>query len=197
MTMEYPGFLAALAAPHPIPGGGAAAAYGAVVGLCLLRKALQVEGRRKGAGALWAALLKSVLRLETIFLRLLEDDGKAYARWAAARSSGQTAGAVQGALEEAVACPSRMIDAAVEGLALAARVAKECRGHLLGDVQVTGCLLEGAARGAFCIARANLDLSQDLPWREKALVVLERSARSAAEAAWVLQCAVQARSAGR
>ena len=39
-------FLEALARPEPVPGGGAAAAHGACVGLALLEKIVLVELRR-------------------------------------------------------------------------------------------------------------------------------------------------------
>jgi formiminotetrahydrofolate cyclodeaminase len=62
------------------------------------------------------------------------------------------------ALEEAVACPLRIMQQAQEGLALMAQAGAGCALHLVADLLVAGELLSAAWRGAHHIARANLPL---------------------------------------
>ena len=76
-------FLQELAQPRPDPGGGAAAAYGARLGLALLEKVVLLEGRRRrppaGASAFtWEQALARLRRLSAVFSELQEADVQAY-----------------------------------------------------------------------------------------------------------------------
>ena len=62
------------------------------------------------------------------------------------------------ALEEAVACPLRIMQQAQEGLVLMAQGGAGCALHLVADLLVACELLGAAFRGAHHIARANLPL---------------------------------------
>lgn len=154
-------FLKALAQARPDPGGGAAAAHGAALGLALLEKVVQLEQRRRlpeGApGVFWDDLLAQVRLVTAALLRLQAEDVEAYFQLTRARTQGGP-NTLAAALEEAVACPLRIMQQAQEALGLICRGGARCQPHLLSDLLVA-CELVGAAfRGAHHIARANLPL---------------------------------------
>jgi formiminotetrahydrofolate cyclodeaminase len=157
-------FLVALAAPNPIPGGGAAAAHGALVGFALLEKIVRVELQRQEisseAKAMWDELLEQVCSSSRVLRTLRDEDGRAYMRFAEAKSSGEEAGEVLGALEEATDSPVRIMETAHDGLSALSLVGKYCKAHLLSDLLVVCELIQSAIQGAYQIAQANL-LSMD------------------------------------
>jgi formiminotetrahydrofolate cyclodeaminase len=189
-------FLQALAQARPDPGGGAAAAHSAALALALLSKVVQLEHRRQGPGKNlrfhWGDLLTRVRLVIAAFLRLQEEDVQAYfaltQAWASRGPMEMAA-----ALEEAVACPLRIMQQAQEGLALMAPAGAGCALHLVADLLVAGELLGAAWRGAHHIARANLPLmpqdSRRAVWDETLSHTLE-----AIEAEWQL---VRAELSGR
>ena len=154
-------FLKALAQARPDPGGGAAAAHCAALGLALLLKVVQLEHRRQGPGKTpgfpWGDLLARVRIVAAALLRLQEEDVRAYFKLTQARTSGDPM-EMAAALEEAVACPLRIMQQAQEGLALMAQGGAGCALHLVADLLVACELLGAAWRGAHHIARANLPL---------------------------------------
>jgi formiminotetrahydrofolate cyclodeaminase len=161
-------FLKAVAQARPDPGGGAAAAHGAALGLALLSKVVRLEGQRQGSaeppGFPWPDLLAQVRQVSAALLRLQEEDVKAYFRLTQARTAGDPE-ELAAALEEAVACPLRIMQQAQEGLALIARGGGACKLHLISDLLVACELLGAAFRGAFHIAQANLALMPQDPRR--------------------------------
>lgn len=154
-------FLEALAQARPDPGGGAAAAHSGALGLALLAKVVQLEQRRQGPsrkpGFSWRDLLARVGVVSAALLRLQEEDVRAYFKLAQARA-GRDPREMAAALEEAVACPLRIMQQTQEGLALMAQAGAGCALHLVADLLVAGELLGAAFRGAHHIARANLPL---------------------------------------
>ncbi|MGD8370290.1 MAG: cyclodeaminase/cyclohydrolase family protein [Syntrophobacterales bacterium] len=158
-------FLEALAKPEVVPGGGAAAAHGAVLGLALLEKIVRVEGQRQRDGseanAKWGDLLEEVRTSAKVFLQLREEDGAAYLRFAEARNSGDGEREVIAALEEAIECPMKIMEAAQHCLSSVSQVGKHCKGHLLSDLLVVCDLLQAANLGAYRIAQANLLVMAD------------------------------------
>jgi formiminotetrahydrofolate cyclodeaminase len=154
-------FLKVLAQPRPDPGGGAAAAQSAALGLALLEKVARLELQRQESqnqpGSPWVDLLTRVRCLADALLRLQEEDVRAYSQLAGARSQSHSGG-LTAALEEAVACPLRIMQQTQEGLALLSQVGCRCRLHLISDLLVACELLGAAFRGAHHIARANLAL---------------------------------------
>jgi len=154
-------FLKALAQARPDPGGGAAAAHSAALGLALLMKVVQLEHRRQGPENNpvfpWGDLLARVRLVAAALLGLQEEDVKAYFQLARARTQGDPY-KMAAALEEAVACPLRIMQQAQEGLALMARGGAGCALHLVADLLVACELLGAAFRSAHHIARANLPL---------------------------------------
>lgn len=154
------GFLQELSRPRPDPGGGAAAAFGARVGVALLLKVAQLEERRtsgcRPGPASWPERRQAGASLEQALEELQEEDVRAYTGLAANfRRGGE---AREEAALQATEIPYRIAAAAREGLSLAAAVGGHCARHLLADVQVAVELLAGSGRGAAAIAGANL------PW---------------------------------
>jgi formiminotetrahydrofolate cyclodeaminase len=154
-------FLKALALPRPDPGGGAAAAHSAALGLALLEKVVRLEHQRPRpaprAHLDWDDLLARAQAASAALLRLQAEDVQAYSRLARARAAGDPE-ALAAALEEAVACPLRIMQQAQDGLALMSQVGASCALHLISDLLVACELLGAAFRGAHHIARANLPL---------------------------------------
>jgi formiminotetrahydrofolate cyclodeaminase len=159
-------FLKTLAQARPDPGGGAAAAHGAALGMALLSKVVRLERQRQGPtgqpGFPWHDLLAQVRQVSTTLLRLQEEDVRAYFRLTRARTAGDPE-ELAAALEEAVACPLRIMQQAQEGLALIAQGGVPCKLHLVSDLLVACELLGAAFRGAHHIARANLALMPQDP----------------------------------
>ena len=151
-------FLEALARPEPVPGGGAAAAHGACVGLALLEKIVLVELRRSDipSETRWQNLLEEVRRSSSTLLQLRDEDGEAYVRFAQARTFGKSAEEILEPLKQAIECPIKIMEEAHKGLSLAARAGKHCKGHLLSDLLVVCELLRAAIHGTYRIAQANL-----------------------------------------
>jgi len=154
-------FLKALALARPDPGGGAAAAHSAALGLALLEKVVRLEHQRQGPaknpGFPWHDLLARVSIVSAALLRLQEEDVQAYFSLAKALAADDPE-ALAPALEEAVACPLRIMQQAQEGLALISQSGGGCKLHLVPDLLVACELLGAAFRGAHHIARANLPL---------------------------------------
>ena len=154
-------FLKALAQARPDPGGGAAAAHSAALGLALLEKVVQLEHRRQSpeeeSGSSWRDLLARVRLVAAGLQRLQAEDVEAYFQLTRARTQSDP-GALTAALEEAVACPLRIMQQVQEGLGLICRGGARCRPHLISDLLVACELLGAAFRGAHHIAGANLPL---------------------------------------
>lgn len=156
-------FLDALRRPQPDPGGGSAAAHGALLGLAILEKIFRLEQRRCRAGSdeaqAWREGLGRVAELTGIFVDLRERDVRAYHGLAEALARrDRDAGSLVDALEEAIACPFAIMGRAEEAFDLVAEVGKGCRRFLVADVLVACELLGAALLGAFHIASANLPL---------------------------------------
>lgn len=189
-------FLQALAQARPDPGGGAAAAHSAALGLALLSKVVQLEHRRQGpektSAFPWHDLLGRVRLVAGALQRLQAEDVEAYCQLTRARTQGDP-DEMAAALEEAVACPLRIMQQVQEGLALMAQAGPGCAPHLVADLLVACELLAAAFRGAYHIARANLPLmdhgSRRAVWDEALTHTLD-----AIEAEWQL---VRAEIAGR
>ena len=153
-------FLEALAAPRPIPGGGAAAAYGACVGLALLEKIVLVELKRDQITSdySWSDLLDEVRTSSRTLLQLRDEDGRAYLRFAKAKTFGNSDEDTFQALKAAIESPLNIMREAKMGLELVARAGEHCKGHLLSDLLVVCELLRAAVDGSHRIAQANLGL---------------------------------------
>lgn len=162
-------FIDALARPYPVPGGGAAAAHGACVGLALLEKIVQVELQRSrdSSEAEWRNLLQEVKKSSSTLLQLRDEDGRAYARFAQAKTFGKGETEVLEALQQAIECPTRIMAEANEAVNFVARAGVHCKGHLLSDLLVVCELLRATTSGAHRIAQANLSLMEASPKRNE------------------------------
>jgi formiminotetrahydrofolate cyclodeaminase len=161
-------FLQALAQARPDPGGGAAAAHSAALGLALLEKVVKLEHQRRevegGAGFPWEDLLRRVRQVAEALARLQKEDILAYFSLTEARSSRDPA-IFAAALEEAIGCPLRIMQRTQEVMALISQGGARCKRHLVSDLLVA-CELQGAAfRGAHHIAQANLRFMRQNPRR--------------------------------
>lgn len=156
-------FMEALARPEPVPGGGAAAAHGACVGLALLEKIVLVELRRSDipSESRWQNLLEEVRKSSATLLRLRDEDGEVYVRFVQAKTFGKSAEEILDPLKQAIECPIKIMEEAYKGLRLVARAAKRCKGHLLSDLLVVCELLRAAIHGTHRITQANLGFMPD------------------------------------
>ncbi len=165
MDDHSPFFLDELRQPRPDPGGAAAAAYAACVGLALLEKIVRLEQNRQRRADVetpaWPGLLSQVRRFTTDLAGLREEDVQAYLALAAARSQTYSRERLSAATEEAIRCPTAIARKALLACNLVAEIAGHCQKHLLADLRVAGELLGAAAAGAHHIARANLPLLPD------------------------------------
>lgn len=159
-------FLEALARPeNPVPGGGAAAAHTALVGLSLLEKIVRVEYRRhtgnQSGNTFWVDLSNRVENSARVLRGLRDEDGRCYMRLVDTKSAGKNESAISQAVEQAIDCPANIVKNAVEALDLVLPAAKQCKKHLLSDLLVVAELLDAAGRGACRIVQANLRLCAD------------------------------------
>ena len=156
-------FLEALARPEPVPGGGAAAAHGACVGLALLEKIVLVELKRDQitSNHSWSDLLEEVRESSRTLLQLRDEDGRAYLRFAKAKTFGNSDEDTLEALKTAIESPIKIMGEAKIGLELVARAGKHCKGHLLSDLLVVCELLRAAVDGNHRIAQANLGVMRE------------------------------------
>ena len=169
-------FIDDLAKPKPVPGGGAAAAHGACVALALLEKIVKVEllRCRDSSEAEWKELLQEVKKSSATLIHLREEDGRAYVRFAQARTFDKGKTEVLMALEQAIECPIRIMEEASKTLEQVAWAGKRCKGHLLSDLLVVCELLRAAISGTYRIAQANLSLLEGSPKRRKYQHTLEK-----------------------
>ena len=123
-------FIDDLAKPKPVPGGGAAAAHGACVALALLEKIVKVELQRcrDSSEAEWQDLLQEVKKSAATLSHLREEDGRAYVRFAQARTFGRAKTEVLMALQQAIECPIRIMEEASQTLDQVVRAGKRCKG---------------------------------------------------------------------
>jgi formiminotetrahydrofolate cyclodeaminase len=197
--LETP-FLLALSRPKPVPGGGAAAAYAALVGLALLEKVVRLESERPRRGAdesrFWEDLLGGVRRSADILNDLCEKDSKAYAALAAARRA-KDAAALEAAQEEAIACPVRIMSEASQALLLARETGIRCREHLAADVLVVCQLLRAGVCGAHHIATANLRMMAAVSLGDRDLKAPDESHREGERLFQEVEGAILAKAEGR
>jgi methenyltetrahydrofolate cyclohydrolase len=150
-------FIEQLRRPGPEPGGGAAAAYIAIVAAALIEKVAGLESNRPGASERWGRILCRIkdLKKRTAFLQ--DEDCRTYKGIVEARKAG--AGArLDAAVKESVDCSLNLMSAAFEMLELVAEVGHNCRKYLIADLQVASEILAAAYAGAYHIGVANLFL---------------------------------------
>lgn len=179
-------FLDRLAQARPDPGGGAAAAYSAGVGMALLTKIIRLEKSRPYNDEIqvkfWAEQLAATRRLTRIFQHLRQADVEAYLTMAQALSVRQQGSSLQKAVEKATLCPWQIMEQALAALDLVAAAGAHCRVHLLSDLLVATELLGGALQGAYHIAAANLPLIKANARRQEWAARLSQASHQGLEA---------------
>jgi formiminotetrahydrofolate cyclodeaminase len=179
-------FLDQLARARPDPGGGAAAAYSAGVGLALLTKIIRLEKSRPYNDELhvkfWAEQLAESRRLTRIFYRLRQADVEAYLTMAQALSVRHQGSNLQKAIEEATRCPWQIMEQTLLALDMVGAAGTRCRRHLLSDLLVATELLGGALQGAYHIAAANLPLIKASGRRQEWAARLSQASHQGLEA---------------
>lgn len=164
-------FLDDLRRPRPDPGGGAAAAHTALLGMALGEKIILVERRRAGVGETddcpWEKLGREVNRLTAHFTDLRDEDVQAYHALAVALRAGGDAALLEDALEGAIHCPFKIMSASREALILVGEIGRCCRPFLVADVLVACELLGAALRAAYHIGSANLPLIEEKAFSDR------------------------------
>jgi formiminotetrahydrofolate cyclodeaminase len=160
-------FLVDLAKPQPDPGGGAAAAHGALIGLALLEKVFKLEYARiqpnNPAIKIWEMKRDELHRLHNCILSLREEDRRIFPRLIKAKESEGKSEALMRIIEDSITVPLRIMKGTIEGLSLVSWVGVRCKKILKADLWVAAELLEAALLGAFHIGQANLPLVQGIP----------------------------------
>jgi formiminotetrahydrofolate cyclodeaminase len=180
-----PAFLKDLARAQPDPGGGAAAAYGALLALALVEKVLGLEDRRRPLEgnplSPWERQLARLNRLKTSLTRLQEEDVQAYQNLARARKEGVRGPQLLAPVKQAIRVPREIMARAREGLEAVAWAGQCCRKHLVSDLEVAAEFLAAAFFGAHHIARANLPLVAENALRRQLADDLAQTAAQALE----------------
>jgi formiminotetrahydrofolate cyclodeaminase len=156
LTATVAGFLEALAARSPAPGGGAVAALTCAMaaGLVEMAAAFDSGGQLDGVGERAHALRVRVAGLAAEDARAYGEVLEALRMPAGQERTGRLDAAVSGAIE----CPMLLLEIAAEVATLAADVAARGNRNLEGDA-ITGALLaEAAARSAATLAQLNVTM---------------------------------------
>jgi formiminotetrahydrofolate cyclodeaminase len=164
-------FLDDLRRPRPDPGGGAAAAHAALMGMALGEKIILLERNRspgkESYDCPWERLGREGNRLTAHFMGLRNEDVQAYHALAVALRAKEDPIPVQHALDDAIRCPLKIMRASREALMLVGEIGRCCRSFLVADVLVACELLGAALLAAHHIGSANIPLSEETAFREK------------------------------
>jgi methenyltetrahydrofolate cyclohydrolase len=175
-----------LASADPVPGGGSAAAIGAVLAAALVRMVVELSARKAISEADASALNeigRAAERAQQELLELADRDAAAFAAVLRARRLPRNTDAertartaeLHVAMEDATRIPLRTAEVASEVLALAEGVAPIGNPHAVSDAGVAAQLASAGVRGAALNVRINLAaLAGDDPLRAEATARLER-----------------------
>lgn len=182
-------FIDAVAAPDPLPAGGAVAALVGALAAALAEFGARrsARGEVSVAGELAELAQRARVSREAL-LRAIDEDVAAYQAYLAVQrlpratviERRQRADALQQALLAAVRAPlevARLVDELLDFLAL---VAARGNPNLLGDVAMAALLAEAASRGSTLNARLNLRRYPDSARRAELLARADELDRSAA-----------------
>ena len=172
-------FVARLASPEPVPGGGSAAAVAASLGAALVAMVASLSlGREKYAQH--ALNLEDGVgtghRLASRFLELAEEDALAYARFSAAMKLPRETDALRevrarqiaDAARRAAEVPLDTLRACLQMVAAAERLAGRSNVNAASDLAVAALLADAAAHAAGANVLVNLPMIDDLEWTANA-----------------------------
>jgi glutamate formiminotransferase / formiminotetrahydrofolate cyclodeaminase len=191
------GFVASVASPSPVPGGGSVAAHAGALGAALAQMVAGLTVGKKTYAAVDAEMREIALRgaaLAHTLSALVVRDAEAYAEVAAAYKLPQEPDAaaatrsatVTAALMRAAQVPLETARACADVAEIAAAVAARGNTNAASDAGVAALLAEAGCKGAAFNVRINVaaleDRSLGAPLVEEARRLVEATSRRAAEA---------------
>lgn len=168
-------FVDQLASAAPTPGGGSASAVAASLGAGLVAMVAALsEGRPRYAdhATVHAAARAAGAALADRLLRIADEDSAAYGGFAAAMKlpretesdQAARATAIRAAARVAAEVPLRCVEACVEVVEQAERLAGRSNSNAASDLDVAALLTRAAAEGAAENVRVNLPAVEDPDW---------------------------------
>lgn len=181
--LSLEGFLDAVAARTPAPGGGGAAAVTIAMAAGLVAMAGRFSAELPDA----AAYADRADMLRERALTLADEDARAYGAVLAAyrlpREPVQPRRErIQAALRGAAGPPARIAEAGAEVASLAADLAERGNRNLRGDAMAAALLADAAVRASVRLARLDMELADSGPSGDALLRALGKSEAAAADA---------------
>jgi glutamate formiminotransferase / formiminotetrahydrofolate cyclodeaminase len=163
MSESIADFVARVASPEPVPGGGSVAALAGALGVALGQMAIEITRAKKAyqenAGKYSNALVK-LASSRTTLMELVEADAAAYRKVIEAyklpKDSPNRDDAIQRALIHATDIPSRTAEASAEALVMLQKLSGIIHPNVISDLQVGFQMLRSAILGGIANMRINL-----------------------------------------
>jgi len=163
MADELRAFIDRVAAPEPVPGGGSIAALAGALGAALGQMAIGITNTKKNYQEhveRYAEALKKLADYRAMLLSLVDEDSNAYAQVVAAyklpKDSTGRETAIQEALVQATAVPSRTAKCSAEALRICEELRPIIHPNVGSDVEVGIQMLRSSIRGGIANVRINL-----------------------------------------
>jgi formiminotetrahydrofolate cyclodeaminase len=172
-------YLDALGADTVSPGGGSAAALAAALGTALVRMTagLNIKRELKKTGKIDGRARRRLLALKKIvsqFVRLMEEDARAFNKISRFLKRGQKGSAAQRALKEGIRVPLEICGLAERASAMGTLEISRTSRWLASDLAEGGVLLASAFQSARLNADINLRAVSDRGYAKKATRQLNR-----------------------
>jgi len=149
-------FLKKLSSPHPVPGGGSAAALASALGCALGAMVCEILLRRKRISPSDRREIRKSLKqlgaLSSSLWILIRQDARAYERLVRAVRSGRAAGQAR---RRAIQCPMEICEASAAAARILSRVSRSAGPLLVSDLKAGRALLGGAFDAAAEMVRIN------------------------------------------
>jgi glutamate formiminotransferase/formiminotetrahydrofolate cyclodeaminase len=203
------GFLASVASPDPVPGGGSVAAHAGALGAALAQMVAGLTIGQKKYAAVDAEMKEAALKavsLANALASLVKRDAQAYSLVSEAYklpkepadAAARRSKAVTSALLKAAEVPLETARASVEVAEIAAVVAAKGNANAITDAGVAALLAEAACKGADYNVRVNVSALED-PARGAGLAresrdLVKRAVDLGAKVAGLVEKALQTKS---